>query len=304
MEILLITILTTLVSDVYLQGRKTVELRNNTGDKKNFFIGHIKHAIQIGLLLFTVTFILFNKYIGLNNILIYVGIITFIHIIVDMIKCSIGKKIKGHYAFLADQLVHLATSIYICNNWGFKNTHIFPYIDEKVFCGALLFGIVYIYTVRCGEFFIDLFMKENFENVIIQNKNELSGEIAELKDEIAELRLAVTASGDDQVEEEDFEGSEDTNEVEDSEKKTLDPTGNDTGRYIGILERSIVLFLVVSNNYSSIALLLTGKSIARNKEFENKEFAVKFIVGTFLSILIGIIGGEMFKVTMKYFINL
>lgn len=91
--------------------------------------------------------------------------------------------------------------------------------------------------------------------------------------------------------------------MEESEKKILYLPGNDTGRYIGILEISIVLFLVVSNNYSSIALVLTGKSIARNKEFENKEFEVKFIVSTFLSILIGIIGGEMFKVTMKYFIK-
>ncbi|CEQ21041.1 Uncharacterised protein [[Clostridium] sordellii] len=86
-------------------------------------------------------------------------------------------------------------------------------------------------------------------------------------------------------------------EVEDKKVKTLDPTGNDIGTHIGILERSIVLFLVVSNNYFAITLLLTGKSIARNKEF-----AVKFIVGRFLNILIGIIGGEIFKVIMKYFI--
>ena len=91
-------------------------------------------------------------------------------------------------------------------------------------------------------------------------------------------------------------------EEEDNKKTILSPTGNDTGRYIGVLERSIVLFLVASNNYSSIALLLTGKSIARNKEFADKEFAVKFIVGTFLSIFIGILGGEIFKAVMKYFI--
>ena len=90
--------------------------------------------------------------------------------------------------------------------------------------------------------------------------------------------------------------------TEENKKIILSPTGNDTGRYIGVLERSIVLFLVVSNNYSSIALLLTGKSIARNKEFKDEEFAVKFIVGTFLSIFIGILGGEMFKAIMKYFI--
>ncbi|MCG4722854.1 DUF3307 domain-containing protein, partial [Alistipes putredinis] len=88
-----------------------VELRNKTEDKKKFLKGHNKHAIQIGLLLFVVMFILFNKYIGLNNIFKYVATITSIHIFVDMTKCTIGKKIKNHYAFLIDQLIHLVTSI-------------------------------------------------------------------------------------------------------------------------------------------------------------------------------------------------
>ena len=69
MEILLVTILTTLVSDVYLQGYETVKLRNNIEDIKDFFIGHLKHTLQIGVSLFFAISIIFYKYISINNIL-------------------------------------------------------------------------------------------------------------------------------------------------------------------------------------------------------------------------------------------
>lgn len=296
MEILLVTILTTLVADVYLQGYDTVKLRNNTENINEFFMGHLKHLLQIGVALFFVMSMIFYKYLSMNEILKYVGVITLIHIVVDMIKCTVGKKIKEQYAFFIDQIIHLITSIYVCNNWGFGSTNIFPYIEKKVLYGALVFFIVYIYTVRCGEFFIDLFMKQNFKDVVITSEKSI-------KLEETELMVAATDAGKAEIKYNDRIDKEyEVTKTEENKKIILSPTGNDTGRYIGVLERSIVLFLVVSNNYSSIALLLTGKSIARNKEFKDEEFAVKFIVGTFLSIFIGILGGEMFKAIMKYFI--
>ena len=296
MEILLVTILTTLVSDVYLQGYKTVKLRNNIKNINDFFIGHLKHTLQIGVSLFFVISIIFYKYISIKNILKYVVVITLIHIVVDMTKCTFGKKLKEQNAFLIDQIIHLITNIYICNNWEFPNTNIFPYIEKEVLYGALIFIIIYIYTVRCGEFFIDLFMNQNFKDVIIASEKST-------KLEEAELMVAATDIGEAEIKDSEHIDKEDeVTKTEEDKKIILSPTGNDTGRYIGVLERSIVLFLVASNNYSSIALLLTGKSIARNKEFADKEFAVKFIVGTFLSIFIGILGGEIFKAVMKYFI--
>jgi hypothetical protein len=63
------------------------------------------------------------------------------------------------------------------------------------------------------------------------------------------------------------------------------------GRYIGILERAIILTLTLSGAYTSIAFVLTAKSIARYKELENKDFAEYYLVGTLLSALIAILGG-------------
>ena len=63
------------------------------------------------------------------------------------------------------------------------------------------------------------------------------------------------------------------------------------GRCIGILERAIILTLTISGAYTSIAFVLTAKSIARYKELEDRDFAEYYIVGTLLSALIAIAGG-------------
>ncbi len=63
------------------------------------------------------------------------------------------------------------------------------------------------------------------------------------------------------------------------------------GRYIGILERAIILPLVMAGAFTSIAFILAAKSVARYKELEKKDFAEYYIVGTLLSTLIAIVGG-------------
>lgn len=63
------------------------------------------------------------------------------------------------------------------------------------------------------------------------------------------------------------------------------------GRTIGFLERAIILTLTLSGAYTSIAFVLTAKSIARYKELENKDFAEYYLVGTLLSTLLAILGG-------------
>jgi hypothetical protein len=63
----------------------------------------------------------------------------------------------------------------------------------------------------------------------------------------------------------------------------------DSGVIIGILERLLILLFAIINLWSSIALILTAKSIARFKQMENKEFAIKYLVGTLLSLFISLV---------------
>ena len=58
------------------------------------------------------------------------------------------------------------------------------------------------------------------------------------------------------------------------------------GRMIGTFERIIMLFFLSIQQYSSIGLVLTAKSIARyNKISEDQIFAEYYLLGTLLSTI-------------------
>ncbi|MBE6050882.1 MAG: DUF3307 domain-containing protein [Clostridium sp.] len=63
------------------------------------------------------------------------------------------------------------------------------------------------------------------------------------------------------------------------------------GFLIGILERIFIILGIVLKHATAIALVLTLKSIARYKKFDNDSFSEYYIIGTFLSFVIAIIGG-------------
>jgi hypothetical protein len=58
------------------------------------------------------------------------------------------------------------------------------------------------------------------------------------------------------------------------------------GAFIGCLERITIVLLGLLNLWSSIALVITAKSIARFKQLEDKDFAQKYLIGTLLSLSI------------------
>ena len=62
-----------------------------------------------------------------------------------------------------------------------------------------------------------------------------------------------------------------------------------SGRVIGILERSIVYFAVVINEYSIIGFMLAAKALARFRDKESKVYIEYVLIGTFTSILISLL---------------
>jgi hypothetical protein len=63
------------------------------------------------------------------------------------------------------------------------------------------------------------------------------------------------------------------------------------GTYIGWLERFLILTSLLLQSPATVGLILTAKSIARYSEFKSKRFAEYFLIGTLLSISIGVVGG-------------
>jgi len=71
-------------------------------------------------------------------------------------------------------------------------------------------------------------------------------------------------------------------------------TANDlqnAGMYIGWLERFLVLTALILQSPATVGLILTAKSIARYPELKSVRFAEYFLIGTLLSLTLGILGG-------------
>jgi hypothetical protein len=81
-------------------------------------------------------------------------------------------------------------------------------------------------------------------------------------------------------------------------KKIDDPENSlaSAGKWIGILERVIVLILVLLNQYSAIGLVIAAKSILRFSEKDRQEAKTEYVlIGTLLSIGLAILTGLLVK---------
>jgi hypothetical protein len=68
------------------------------------------------------------------------------------------------------------------------------------------------------------------------------------------------------------------------------------GKWIGIIERIIVLIFVLKNDYAAIGLLLAAKGIIRFNEKDRPEIKTEYLViGTLLSIGIAVVTGLIVK---------
>lgn len=67
--------------------------------------------------------------------------------------------------------------------------------------------------------------------------------------------------------------------------------GVTAGKYIGILERTLILTLTATGNIAAIGVVFAAKSIARFSELSKKQFAEYYLVGTLLSFLLALAGG-------------
>jgi hypothetical protein len=68
------------------------------------------------------------------------------------------------------------------------------------------------------------------------------------------------------------------------------------GKWIGIVERIIILIFVIYSQYSAIGLLVAAKGIIRFNEKDRPEIKTEYLViGTLLSIAIAIITGLLIK---------
>ncbi len=71
------------------------------------------------------------------------------------------------------------------------------------------------------------------------------------------------------------------------------------GRVIGMLERSIIYLMVMSNNYTAIGFIVAAKAFTRFKELDKREFAEYVLIGTLISVLSAILIAEFTKLLLR-----
>ena len=76
--------------------------------------------------------------------------------------------------------------------------------------------------------------------------------------------------------------------IKEKENGELDKSEYNAGRIIGMLERILIFFLVLSGQFTAIGLVIVAKGFTRFKELDDRYFAEYVLVGTFLSSLFSI----------------
>ncbi|OIN66155.1 hypothetical protein BLD48_12475 [Exiguobacterium sp. KRL4] len=88
-----------------------------------------------------------------------------------------------------------------------------------------------------------------------------------------------------------------THEVEDSARSYTTEI-NGVGRYIGLVERAIIVCLVAVNATGAIGFIIALKALARFKQFDDRRFAEYYIIGSLLSILGALLCGMAIRIAL------
>jgi hypothetical protein len=71
------------------------------------------------------------------------------------------------------------------------------------------------------------------------------------------------------------------------------------GRMIGYLERIVIIAAITAGSFEALGFLVAAKGLIRAKEFDRKEFAEYFLVGSLTSILVSIVAGTMVRALIR-----
>lgn len=93
-------------------------------------------------------------------------------------------------------------------------------------------------------------------------------------------------------------------EIRDIEKKDAVGSLTDAGKYIGMLERFLVLTFILSGNASAIGMLIAAKSILRFNDLKgesSRKMSEYVLIGTLLSFSLCIVTGLIVNSLLKMF---
>jgi len=266
MTFLLLTILAHVIADFILQTDTIAEQKRNM--KK---VGFFKHW----LILLLTTFFVIHVY-SLKIVIIFSVIISILHILIDFIK-ELGfnelkkvKKIEKYfntlliYGYFLDQLLHLLILFVSWKIIPLKLNMVLKDIYLELLSPINIVELNTIFPLDRSLFVVIVYLYITFGGAIF-------------------VKLFINCI------------------FPKNDKEKEEQPSNNAGKNIGILERAIILTLIIYNSLQSVVIVFAAKSIARFGELKNKGFAEYYLVGTLLSVLIGILGGLLLKKIVPLF---
>ncbi|MGE5557384.1 MAG: hypothetical protein ACM3WV_02090 [Bacillota bacterium] len=193
----------------------------------------------------------------------------------------------------------LSRSIY--RRFGVKNrlVYLFPFLLLVILC--LYFPAVF--SIRPRRFVLDFFFLLQQNGLGAGNTGFISGLIfifSLLGQPANYIIRCVNAKEEDQLLPEPLCGyipaclnltRAGTEAAVASDMASLNEETLKAGRVIGILERWLIVIFILLKQYGMIGFVLTAKSIARFKKFEEPRFAEYYLMGTLYSTLLALLAG-------------
>ncbi|WP_143315201.1 DUF3307 domain-containing protein [Clostridium sp. HBUAS56017] len=288
---LLITLISHLIGDFVLQtdtmakGRDSCNYVGITRIKRSIFYNLIHGIIHGLILLILIVFVSYFTETYFYFPISLIALITFIHVMIDLLKpiirgfplkisslanlvfkdlklgsCNfnISKNKINFIIFLTDQLLHLIAIFIIFKlTLGIAPDSLYDFIVSLPSTTNIHDKILVIVLIL----FFSTFGAAYFSKSLLDS-------IKSDSDNIKNDMLPILSS-----------------------KKLCSEEAKKGGFLIGILERLFIILGIVMSHPSVIAIVLTVKSIARYKKFDNDSFVEYYIIGTFFSFVIAILGG-------------
>ena len=82
---------------------------------------------------------------------------------------------------------------------------------------------------------------------------------------------------------------------EDKDTLAFNQQEYNAGRLIGTLERILIFFFVLADQFTAIAFIIAAKAFARFKELDQREFAEYVLIGTLMSVVLAIVSSSLVK---------
>lgn len=217
---------------------------------------------KFSFLIYSVIMVIFGVLFFSAELHVIFPIILIVHLIICLCNYKLTEKsenlsngVNFRNLFFVDQLLHLLLFICISYWMTHKNIQINEYrlIDD-------LFQIADFSKYNLSVCILSILLIEKPGNIIIQkilmsykpDTEQTSGDKKNFSEEVKDEKNA--------------------------------------GRFIGTLERLLMFIFLAFNDYSSIGLILTAKSIARyDRISKDQVFAEYYLLGTLLSTLVVLI---------------